>query len=202
MSYKYHINQTTLKILSLFRSNYKTAFYLREIARQIQVDAKAVSIQLKRLEEANIITSILKGKNKEYSLKLGNYLSLYYLVLAEAYTTIDYLDRNFDVKKLVSETADNLGKTAILFGSFAKGNMTQESDIDIIIIDDKKPDLRAFKEVGSLLSRQISIKFMTEQQFSNGLILNDPLIMEVVANHIILKGIDNLCNMLWRYYAK
>ena len=202
MSYKYHVNQTTLKILSLFRSNYKTAFYLRQIARQIQVDAKAVSLQLNRLEEANIIISIPKGKNKEYSLKLGNYLSLYYLVLAEAYTTIDYLDRNFDVKKLVSETADNLGKTAILFGSFAKGNMTQESDIDIIIIDDKKPDLSAFKEVGSLLSREISIKFMSEQQFSNGLIRKDPLILEVVANHIILKGIDKLCNILWRYYAK
>ena len=48
--------------------------------------------------------------------------------------TIEYLDNNFEVKKLVSETTGNLGKTALLFGSFAKGNMTQESDIDILII--------------------------------------------------------------------
>jgi predicted nucleotidyltransferase len=202
MLYKYHINQTTLKILGLFRSNYKTSFYLREIARQIQVDAKAVRLQLNRLEKANIITSIQKGKNREYTLNLGNSLTLYHLLLAEAFTTVEYLNRNFEIKKLVSETTENLGKTAMLFGSFAKENMTQESDIDILIIDDKKPDLSVFKEVGSLLSREISIKCMSEEQFSNGLVNNDPLILEVAANHIILKGIDNVCNMLWRYYAK
>jgi predicted nucleotidyltransferase len=202
MLYKYHINQTTLKILSLFRSNYKTSLYLREIAREIQVDAKAVSLQLNRLEKTNILTSIQKGKNKEYSLNLGNSLTLYYIVLAEDFVTIEYLDRNFEVKKLVSETVDKLGKIAMLFGSFAKGNMTQESDIDILIIDDKKPNLSVFKEVGSLLSREISIKCMSEEQFSNGLANKDPLTLEVAVNHIILKGIDNVCNMLWRYYAK
>ena len=67
-------------ILGLFRNNYKTSLYLREMAREIQVDAKAVSLQLNRLEKANILTSIQKGKNKEYSLKLGNYLIRYYFL--------------------------------------------------------------------------------------------------------------------------
>jgi len=202
MSYKYHINQTTLKIIGLFRSNYKNSFYLREIARETQVDAKAIALQLKRLERANIITNIQKGKNKECRLNLGNYLTLYHLVLAEAFTTVEYLNRNFEAKKVVGETTENLGKMAMLFGSFAKGNMTKESDIDILIIGDRKPNLSVFKEMGSLLSREISIKSMSEKQFRNGLISNDPLVQEVVADHIILKGIDNVCNMLWKYYAK
>ena len=207
MLYKYYnkqtiINQTSTKILALFTTNYKTSSYLREIARETQVDVKAISLQLNRLEKKNILTSIQKGKNKEYSLNFGNYLTLYYLVLAECFVTIEYLDNNFEVKKLVSETAGNLGKTALLFGSFAKGNVTQDSGIDILIIDDNKPDLSIFKEMGSLLSREISIKCVSEKQFSAGLSNNDPLILEVVANHIILKGIDNLCNMLWQHYAK
>ncbi len=207
MLYKYYnkqtiINQTSTKILALFTTNYKTSRYLREIARETHVDVKAISIQLNRLEKTNILTSIQKGKNKEYRLNLNNYLTQYYLVLAECFLTIEYLDNNFEVKKLVSETADNLGKTALLFGSFAKGNMTQESDMDILIIGDSKPDLSVFKEIGNLLSREINIKYVSEKQFSNGLENNDPLIMEAVANHIILKGIDSLCNMLWRYYAK
>ncbi len=207
MLYKYYnkqtiINQTSTKILALFTTNYKTSRYLREIARETHVDVKAISIQLNRLEKTNILTSIQTGKNKEYRLNLNNYLTQYYLVLAECFLTIEYLDNNFEVKKLVSETADNLGKTALLFGSFAKGNMTQESDMDILIIGDSKPDLSVFKEIGNLLSREINIKYVSEKQFSNGLENNDPLIMEAVANHIILKGIDSLCNMLWRYYAK
>jgi predicted nucleotidyltransferase len=202
MLYNYHINQTTLKVLGLFRSDYWASFHLREIARGTKVDAKAVSVQLNRLEKANTLTSTLKGRNKEYRLNLGNYLTLYYLVLAETFVTVDYLSRNFEVKKLVSETAGSMGDSALLFGGFVKGDVTQESDIDILIIDDKKPDLGAFREVGSLLGREVNVKYVSEEQFSNGLVSKDPLIWEVVANHIILKGIDNICGMLWRYYAR
>ncbi len=207
MLYKYYngqanINQTTLKILALFRTNYRTAFYLREISREIQVNVKAVSLQLSKLEKTNILTSTQRGKNREYRLNLGNYNTFYYLVLAESLITIEYLNENFEIKKLLSETTDSLGKTALLFGSFAKGNMTPESDIDIMIINDHEPDLSAFVEIGNLLNRKISIKHVSEKQFSNGLENRDPLIAEVVANHITLKGIDNLCNLLWHYYAK
>ncbi len=206
MLYKYvnnlRINETTIRILSLFRNNYKTSLYLREIARAVQIDAKAVSLHLNRLEKENILTSIQRGKNKEYSLNLGNCSTFYYLVLAEGLVTIEYLERNFEIKKLVSEANDSLGRTALLFGSFAKGNMTPESDIDILIIGDIKPDLGPLREVGSLLRREINVKSASEKQFLNGLASNDPLMVEVVADHITLKGIDNICDLLWRNYAK
>ncbi len=202
MSYNYYINQTTLKILGLFRNDYKTSFYLREIARNVHVDAKAVGLQLKRLEKVNIVKSLQKGKNKEHTLNLNNFLTLYYLILAETFTTLEYLNRNFEIKKLVGETTEKMGKTAILFGSFAKESMTKESDIDILIIDNEKSDLTILKELGNLLSREVNVKLMSEEQFTNGLVIKDPLVKEIAANHIILKGIDNYCNMLWRYYAK
>lgn len=197
-----NVNQTTLKILALFRTNYETTLYLREIAREIQVDVKAVSLQLSRLEKMNILTSTQRGRNKEYSLNLSNYSTFYYLVLAESLVTIEYLERNFEVKKLVSEANGSLERTALLFGSYAEENMTPESDIDIFIIDDSKPDLGSLMEVGSLLSREINVKHASENQFLNGLASNDPLTAEVVANHITLKGIDNMCDVLWRNYAK
>lgn len=203
MLYKYNnVNQTTLKILGLFKNDYKASFHLREIARKIRVDAKAVRVQLDRLEKSNVITSAQKGKNREYSLNLGNYLTFYHLILAEAFASIDYLSRNFEIKKLINETSDNLGDTAILFGSFAKENMTEASDIDIIVVADKKPEEKAFREAGSLIDRKISLKFATPEQFSKGLTSGDPLIREVVANHVVLKGIDSLCDIMWRYYAK
>ena len=202
MSYSYYINQTTLKILGLFRNDYKTSFYLREIARNVHIDAKAVGLQLNRLEKVNIVKSLQKGKNKEHTLNLNNFLTLYYLVLAETFTTLEYLNRNFEIKKLVGETNEKMGKTAILFGSFAKESMTKESDIDLLIIDNEKSDLTILKELGNLLSREVNVKLMSEEQFTNGLIVKDPLVQEIATNHIILKGIDNYCNMLWGYYAK
>lgn len=65
-----------------------------------------------------------------------------------------------------------------------------------------KPDLIPLKEVGSLLSREINVKYASEKQFLNGLASNDPLMAEVVASHVTLKGIDNMCGVLWRKYAR
>jgi len=56
---EYNINQTTLKILGLYRSDYGRSMHLRKIARETKVDVKAVQLQLKRLERLNILSSVL-----------------------------------------------------------------------------------------------------------------------------------------------
>jgi hypothetical protein len=40
----YNINQTTLKILGLYRSDYRRSLHLRQIARETNVDVKAVQL--------------------------------------------------------------------------------------------------------------------------------------------------------------
>jgi predicted nucleotidyltransferase len=202
MMKEYNINQTTLKILGLYRSNYKVSLHLREIARETSVDVKAIQLQLKKLEKMNAIQATLKGRNKDYSLNFSNYMVKYYMVLAETFASINYLDKNFEIKKLVSEIEDHLGNIAILFGSFAKGEVTEESDVDLLFVADKKPDMTAVRETGRLIDREISVKSATEEQFLKGLVSGDPLTMEVIANHVVLKGIDNLCDILWRYYGR
>lgn len=202
MMKEYNINQTTLKILSLYRNNYKVSLHLREIARETNVDVKAIQLQLKKLEKINIILSTTKGRNKEYNLNLNNYTTKYYMILAETFASINYLSKNFEIKKLASEIEDHMGNTAILFGSYAKEETTRESDIDILVITDKKPDINAVREAGRLIDREISVKSTTEEQFLKGLMNGDPLIREIAANHIILKGIDNTCNIMWQYYGR
>ena len=77
MMEEYNINQTTLKILGLFRNDYRRSLHLRQIARETRVDVKAVQLQLKRLERMNILSSLLKGRNKEYSVNLRNSIAKY-----------------------------------------------------------------------------------------------------------------------------
>lgn len=202
MMKKYNINQTTLLILGLYRNNYEASLHLREIARQTHIDVKAVQLQLKKLEKLNVVKSIQKGRNKNYSLNLNNYLTKYYMILAETYATITYLNKNFEIKKLISEINDKIEDSALLFGSFAKGEMTPESDIDLLIISDINPDSDAIQETAQLMGREINIKATTKEKFLEGLQNNDPLILEVAANRIIIKGIDTICNAMWLYYAK
>jgi predicted nucleotidyltransferase len=135
-------------------------------------------------------------------LNLDNYLTKYYMILAETFASITYLSKNFEIKKLFSEIGDKIGDSVMLFGSFAKGEMTQKSDIDLLVIGDKKSNLDAVRETGRLIGREIGVKSTTEEKFLEGLMNGDPLIREVVASHVILKGIDTICNVMWRYYAR
>ena len=202
MMKKYNINRTTLKILGLYRSNYAAVFHVREVARKIRIDVKAVQLQLRMLENVNVVSGKTNGRNKEYRLNFGNYLTKYHMLLAEAFASITFLSENFEVKKLISEIDEPLYGCIVLFGSFAKGEMTQESDIDLLFINDRKPDTNAVVEAGRLIGREVNVKFTNVKRFSEGLTNGDPLIREVIANHIILKDIDTICNIMWLYYAK
>ncbi len=95
MMEKYNINQTTLKILALYRNNYNVSLHVREISRKTNVDVKAVQLQLKRLEGSNILSSTLKGKNKEYRLNLSNLTAKHYMTMAEEFSTIIFLSKSF-----------------------------------------------------------------------------------------------------------
>jgi predicted nucleotidyltransferase len=201
MMEKYNINQTTLKILGLYSNDYSKRLHLREIARETGVDVKAVQLQLKRLEKTNILSSILRGRNKEYCLNLNNSITRYYMVMAETFVSIRYLRRNFLIKKIVDEIGNTIDDIIVLFGSFARNQATKSSDIDLFVISEKKPDRTVAEEAGDIVGRRVSVKFASKKQFMNGLIEKDPLICEVVSNHIVLKGVDDFTGIIWRYYA-
>ena len=201
MMEEYNINQTTLKILRLYSADYSKSLHVREIAREIKVDVKAVQLQLKRLERVNILSSVLKGRNKEYSLNLGNLIAKYFMIMAETFASVSYLRENFLIKKIVGEIADQIEGAIVLFGSFAKGQATKESDIDIFVIG-KKPGIGLAKKAGDIVNRVISVKSSSKKQFLKGLENNDPLIKEVVSSHIVFEGTDEFCDIMWRYYAR
>ena len=204
MFQKHNINQTTLRILQLYRSDYKRSLHLREVARETRASVSPIHIQLKRLERMRVLSSTFKGRNKEYSLDLSNLLTKYYMTLAETFTSITFLERNFLIKKIVSELENRIQETIILFGSFAKGDATKESDIDPFTVTEQelKVHIDAAREVEGLIGRKINVKSTCEAEFVKGFARGDPLIREVVSDHIILKGIDSFVNMMWHVHAR
>jgi predicted nucleotidyltransferase len=205
MMEKYNINQTTLKVVGLYTTDYEVSLHLREIARQTKVDVKAVQLQLKRLETTNILASIPKGRNKEYSLRLDDPIAKYYVMMAEAFATVICLANNFVIKKVVSEIVSKIEGTVVLFGSFARGDARKNSDIDLFVISDEGLQARTknmVDDASDLIGRKISLKTANPEQFSQGLDDADPLIREVVSNHVVLRGIDEFCEIMWSHHAR
>jgi len=195
----YNITQTTLKIVGLYADDYKKSLHIREIARKTSVDVKSIQLQLQKLEKINVLSSITRGKNKEFSLN-QDIIARYYLVMAECFATIAYLKRYFLIKKMLTQIEPYIDGIIVLFGSFAKNKHTKESDIDLFVIStkiDKKIILRA----SEMINKDINVKLYSKENFLNGLQRDDPLVKEVISNHIILKGADEFCHLMWRNYA-
>ncbi len=198
----YNINQTTLKIIAQYADNYQKSIHLRELARAVRIDVKAVGIQLKRLEASNLLLSKLNGKNLEYTINLNNLTMKYYMIMAEVLRAITFIENKFIIKKIVSGFGEQLDGAVILFGSFAKGKETKDSDIDMLFLAEKEADKNLLMRIDAEIGREINIKSMRIKAFTEGLNNGDALIMEIVKNHIILKGTDSICDILWNYYAR
>ncbi|MDE1831534.1 MAG: nucleotidyltransferase domain-containing protein [Thaumarchaeota archaeon] len=198
---EYNINQTTLKILGLYLDDYKKSLHLREISRETKTDVKAIQLQLKKLEKINVLSSIIRGRNKDYQLNLNNVTAKYYLVMAETFMSIIYLKRHFLIKKIVEEIENKVHDPLILFGSFAKETYTKDSDVDVFLISDKKINTDSIIEATNMVGRKINLKSTSRQQFLEGLRNNDPLVKEIVSNHVVLKGADQFSDIMWCYHA-
>jgi predicted nucleotidyltransferase/DNA-binding CsgD family transcriptional regulator len=202
MSGTYDLNHTTLRILGLYRDNYRKSLHQREIARALQVSTNTSYRQLRRLERARVMTITQQGRNTVCALNLGNLMTKYYMILAETFATLTYLGEHFLIKRIMSELDSRIEHPIILFGGFAKGLIAEESDIDLFVLADRGPDDRVIADIGELIGREISIKSAPKMQFTEGLASAAPLMREVVASHIVLKGIDEFCDVMWRYYAR
>ena len=126
------------RILSLYRTDYIAKLHMRAMAKLLGTNHMTLLPHLKRLEENKILQTETVGKNKQYTLNKNNLLTKYYLIVTEGFVTISYLQKTLIIKKL-AEHLNNIGiqNPLILFGSYAKGYATEESDIDLFSIGKK-----------------------------------------------------------------
>jgi predicted nucleotidyltransferase len=193
-----------LKILSLYRTDYEASFHIRAMSKLLDTSHVTILPHLKHLEQIKILQHEKVGRNKQYLLNKTNILTKYYLATTEQLATINYLEKNFIIKKL-AEHLNNLDTATpiILFGSYAKSYATEESDIDLFCIGTlTKDQTRQIKKFETTFGKKINIKTATTENFNTGLRTGDILIKEIVKNHIILSNPDPFVTMLWRTYVE
>jgi predicted nucleotidyltransferase len=192
------------RILSLYRTDYTANLHMRAMAKLLGTSHMTLLPHLKRLEETKILQTETVGKNKQYTLNKNNLLTKFYLIVTEGFVTIAYLQKTLIIKKL-AEHLNNIGiqNPLILFGSYAKGYATEESDIDLFSIgkltENQQTNIKKFE---ATFGKKINIKAATAENFQAGLRTGDILIKEVVANHIVICNPDPFVTMLWRQYRE
>lgn len=151
--YKLKLTNLQQSIMRLLFIRAGSALNQRAIANALKVSQPAVMKSLPYLEKENFIKLNQDKESKRWAIELNR----------ENHKVMQL--KKADNLKLIyeSELADFIerefaGTTIILFGSYARGEDTNSSDIDLAVIGGKgkKADLAKFE---ALLERKININF-------------------------------------------
>lgn len=84
----------------------------------------------------------------------------------------------------------------VLFGSYAKGQETMESDIDILLITRRKFDIdKMTKDIYAKYGKEISPIMLFPNDFKRQ--RDKAILKEIISNHYILYGAENFVNMVF-----
>lgn len=196
------ITDLKLKIISLFRGNYLAAYHVREMARLLGASHAAILPHINSLEKEGVIVAGKSGKSKPFTLNMENISAKDYLIMAEQYEKLALLETAPVIKRLSNEiSGSDLRGAAILFGSYAKGSFTDESDIDIEYLDILGIKLiNKLKEIGSIYGKKVSARAAVPDEFEKSLRKTDALAIEIVHGHVVLQDADLFVGILWRYF--
>ena len=196
-----HVDDKSLRIISLFTNDYAKQLHVREIGRLLHMNHRTTLLHLKRLEQDQILVAKKVGRSRHYSVNISSILAKFMLELAETYATAVFLKERFLLKNIMAEIEDRTAFDGclVLFGSWTKGYATETSDIDLLLIG-KINDEKVVKDIQTRTGKRLSIKVVSAQDFAQAVARKDALTWEIVSAHKVLKQAGLFVDMLWRYY--
>jgi len=178
---KINITENTLQVLSLFTNGFDREYYIREVGKLLRISPRTAQLILEDLENKGVIESKKRGKIKSYRIKKSE-LSRRYLIFTEQYKSIAFMEKNLLVKETIEKVSPFIKGIGIIFGSYAKGTETKESDLDVFVAGNY--ETREVKEVSRNLGLEVSVKCYPLKIFEKN-INQDILLKEILKNHVV-----------------
>jgi len=184
-----------LDVLESFSGKYDVQLSGSQISRHINMPQRTVSRKLDFLEKLNVLVYEHIGKNKTFSLNFTNPRTKYALRIVENNKALKFSQKHKKIFVTLSKVSNN--HTVVLFGSYARGNQTSKSDVDILVLGKKS------KQVIDITSKaliKINPHFSTEIAFKKLLVEKNALALEIIKEHVIFGDISRFFNVCWSYY--
>ena len=171
------------KLLRIFLNNPDHSFYTKEISRNTGVGSGTVNVFLKNIHKDNILKKEIVGNVHLYSL---NNESEIVKQMKNLNTIL-----NFKKNKLVEEFLKNDDSiiSIILYGSYANGEYDSKSDIDLVILVNKKKQFtNTIQKLESKIKKIISTQIFSISDWQK-IKEKDKIFYEsILRNHIVLYG--------------
>lgn len=189
-----------LKLVRFMSKNAGKSFTISEIAKSIGEYYSFVHRILGKLVEEGIVLKTKAGKSYLCSLNLGNEKTRTLIQLCEIENRDEFYSESKELKLILEDFVRAVNSenviTIVLFGSYAKGNATKESDIDVLIVSERKFGIdKVTKEIYAKYGKEINAIMMTPDEFNKQ--KDKTLIKEIVASHCVLNGAENFVKLVF-----
>lgn len=178
--------QNINEIIYLFIKNKNKYLYGREIAKKINKPQKTIQNLLNELFLENILEKIQSGKNFNFKLNLS-FISIREILLISEIYKVKKIKKNFEISQIINYFIENLDVPILIFGSYAKNYSNEESDLDILILNNKKINI---KKIQSKVTIKINIIYLSIEEFEKNLKEENDFVKEVLRNHIIINNFE------------
>lgn len=161
------LSPNNLKVLSILISSPQEQ-NLHTLAAAAGLSVMGISKIVKKLEQKNLVTVIKFGKS--HLLKINKSSSaLLFLSMAEQYKLNRFVEKYHSLKGFVIQLREKITPKAqfsLIFGSYASGEESTRSDLDILIVTSRKAEVwKILKTVSVLLNIEISPVLVTLPEF-------------------------------------
>jgi predicted nucleotidyltransferase len=173
-------SKIAVKILGYYFLNPRAKKYLSELARILESDVGNLDKKIKELEKEGILASEFSGRQKYY------FLNTRYPFLSG---TKKIYETKYGLKEKLSAAFKNLKglKEAYIFGSYARGDFSSQSDIDILLVGSHSSieAKRLLFEAQKHLQREFNIVDFTEKEYARRKKNKDEFIRNIFEDKII-----------------
>ena len=133
--------QTILKIIALLRAHLDRGFTILEISKKLSIGYRPAHMHISELEKKKVIMTQKVGNAKQCTLNLENAQCRHFLQEGDLQRQEELYAKNTKIKNILSEMLSKMTEQIaaslhciILFGSYAKGTATKNSDIDLLFM--------------------------------------------------------------------
>ncbi len=189
-------SEVRINILSHFFMHPGEGYYIRQLEKILKKPVSNIQKELIKLEKIGLLSSSVEGNQKRYILKIE--FPLYDELRNIFIKTTGLSDLIRDSLHLIKKI-----EFAFIYGSFATGDETSQSDVDLMIVGNVSDIIinKSIKEVEKQINRMINYSIYSKGEIEKRIRANDNFIKTILEAPIILI-IGNKDDKLFRIRKK
>ena len=166
-----------IRLLEAFLRNPSREYYLNELSRELNMSPSTVKIYVDAFVSDNILIERRKG-------------NLRIFILNNESPMVKELKRAYFLSLLLVAGIDKIVETGTVavYGSLAKGEIDERSDIDILVVSTEDINYDPIRVAEELTGHKIQISHFMPSSWEILKRSNEPFAKSVQMNHILIKG--------------